>query len=165
MKPLSRAAAALAGVGLLMMAFLGVADIIGTQFLGRPVPGTVEITRGLMVFCIMLGLAHAEAQGKHIRVEIGVEHLPPRARRYFNVLAPLGMAILFALIAGFGWDALWKSVATGEYDEGSIALPLWPARLALAVGATMMAAQSVLRIREVWRAGPDETAERPLAPL
>lgn len=165
MKFLSRAAAGLAGVGLLIMAFLGVTDIVGTQFAGRPIPGTVEITRSLMVFCIMLGLAHAEAEGKHIRVEIGIDLLPRGIRRYFHVLAPLMMAILFAMIAWFGWDALRQSIESREYDEGSIAIPLWPARLALALGATMMVAQSILRIRDVSRVERDDSAEQPLAPL
>lgn len=165
MRGLSLAAARVAGIGLMVMACLGVADIIGTQFLGLPVPGTVEITRALMVFCIMLGLALAEADGKHIRVEILIERLPPKLRRYFNLLAPLSMAILFAAIAWFGWDALLQSVASKEYDEGSIAIPGWPSRLALAVGATMMVAQSIFRMREVFRDKAEKAQEQPLAPL
>ncbi|MEP6656179.1 MAG: TRAP transporter small permease [Betaproteobacteria bacterium] len=165
MTRLSLVAAGCAGVGLLCMAFLGVADIIGTQFLRRPIPGTVEITRGLMVFCIMLGLAQAEAEGKHIRVEVVIDLLPGRLRRYFNVLAPISMAILFGAIAWAGWDMVRQSIANREYDEGLIKLPLWPARLALAVGATMMVVQSLANVRRVLRRAVDQPQAQPLAPL
>ena len=165
MKRLSLLAAGCAGVGLLCMAFLGVADIIGTQFLRRPVPGTVELTRALMVFCIMLGLAQAEAEGKHIRVEVAIDLLPVRWRRYFNVLAPLSMAILFAAIAWGGWDMLRQSIANREYAEGLIKIPFWPARLALAVGATMMVLQSLANVRKVLRRAVDQPLDQPLAPL
>jgi TRAP-type C4-dicarboxylate transport system permease small subunit len=163
MKRLSFVAAGCAGFGLLYMAFLGVADIIGTQFLRRPIPGTVEVTRCLMVFCIMLGVAQAEAEGKHIRVEVAIDLLPLRVRRYFNVLAPLSMTILFGAIAIAGWDMLRQSIANHEYDEGLIHLPLWPARLALAVGATMMVLQSLANTRNVLRRAVDAPAH--LAPL
>jgi TRAP-type C4-dicarboxylate transport system permease small subunit len=147
------------------MAFLGVADIIGTQLLRRPIPGTVELTRGLMVFCIMLGVAQAEAEAKHIRVEVMIDLLPLRLRRYFNVLAPISMAILFGAIAWAGWDMLRQSIVNREYDEGLIRLALWPARLALAFGATLMAAQSLVNVRKVLRRTIDQPQGQPLAPL
>ena len=158
-------AARIAGVGLLLMALLGVADIIATQFLKSPIPGVVEITRGMMVFCIMLGLALAESDGKHIRVEIGLERLPARLRHYLNALAPISMAVLFALIAWFGWHAFWQSVVSKQYDQGSLQLPLWPARLALATGATLVALQALVRIARVLRQPTGRDGEQPLAPL
>jgi TRAP-type C4-dicarboxylate transport system permease small subunit len=165
MSRLSLAAAACAGVGLLFMALLGVADIIGTQFLRSPVHAAVELTRALMVFSIMLGVAQAEAQGKHIRVEVAVGLLPLRARRYFNVLAPLTMAILFAAIAWGGWDMLRQSIANREHSEGLIKIPFWPARLALAVGATLMVGQCLVNVRRVLRQAIDRPGEAVRPPL
>ena len=165
MTRLSLVAAACAGVGLLFMALLGVADIVGTQFLRSPVHGTVELTKALMVFCIMLGIAQAEAQGKHIRVEVAVALLPRRVQRYFDVLAPLSMAILFAAVAWGGWDMLRQSIANHEHSEGLMKIPFWPARLALAVGATMMVAQSLVNVRKVLRRAVDQPQDAVQPPL
>jgi TRAP-type C4-dicarboxylate transport system permease small subunit len=164
MNRLSLVAASLAGFGLLSMALLGVSDVIGTQFLRQPVPGTVELSKALMVFSIMLGVAKAEADGKHIRVAIATDRLPLRMRRIINLLAPLSMAVLFAAIAWGGWDMLRQSIANREYDEGLIQLPLWPARLALAIGATMMVAQCLINLRRGLRRAVDPP-DQPLAPL
>jgi len=163
MSRLSFVAAACAGVGLLFMAFLGVADIIGTQFLRSPISGTVEFTRQLMVFCIMLGVAQAEAEGKHIRVEVAIGLLPVAWRRYFNVLAPTSMAILFAAIAIFGWDMLRQGIVNREHAEGLIKIPFWPARLALALGATLMTLQCLVNARKVMRRNVEQREH--LAPL
>lgn len=141
---LSVMAASLSGVCLLFMGFLGVADIIGTHFLGRPIPGGVEITKALMVCVIMLGMALAEAQGRHIRVGVVAEHLPRRLQGPLEVLSHFAMAVMFAAIAWFGWDAFWGSIVRYEYDEGLIQVPLWPARLLLALGATLMTVQASL---------------------
>ena len=165
MTRLSLIAAACAGVGLMFMALLGVADIIGTQFFGKPVHGAVELTKGLMVFCIMLGIAQAEARGKHIRVEVAIGLLPRRAQRWFDVLAPLSMAILFAAVAWGGWDMLRQSIANQEHSEGLIKIPFWPARLALAVGATMMVAQCLVNVRKVLRRAVDQPLDSVQPPL
>lgn len=165
MTRLSLIAAACAGVGLMFMALLGVSDIVGTQFLGRPVQGAVELTKALMVFCIMLGIAQAEAQGKHIRVEVAIGLLPRRAQRWFDVLAPLSMAILFAAVAWGGWDMLRQSIANQEHSEGLIKLPFWPARLALAIGATLMVAQCLVNVRKVLRRAVDQPLDSVQPPL
>lgn len=165
MNRLSMIAAGCAGVGLLCIALLGVADIIGTQFLGRPVPGTLEITKTLLVFCILLGVAQAEADGKHIRVQVAVNAMPTRLSRVLDLLAPLSMAVFFGAIAWAGWDMLRQSVTSGEYDEGLIKLPLWPARLALAVGATLMTAQCLVNMVRRLRGSRVPQRDEPLAPL
>lgn len=147
---LTRLCSYLAGVALLGMAFLGVADIIGIELFASPVPGMVEITSALMVASIFLGMPITEARGQNIRVEVVVEMLLRPIRKLFDVLARISIAILFAFVAWFGWQSLVRSIVTNEYAEGLIHVPYWPARLALLIGAVLVVVQALAAaLREI----------------
>ena len=158
MKLISLASAGLAGAALVLMALIGTADIIGTQFLASPVPGTVEIISTLMVAGIALGLPLAQHARRHVRVEIFIDRLPARVRAALDILAQLSLALMLAGIAWMGWRMFLTSIATNEFAEGLIALPTWPARLALALGATLAVVQTILL---VLRPEPAEAATPP----
>jgi|KBSSwiStaDraftv2_1062776.scaffolds.fasta_scaffold973794_1 TRAP-type C4-dicarboxylate transport system permease small subunit len=144
MKLVSIAAAGLAGVALVLLAVIGTADVIGSQFLGRPVPGTVEIGSSLMVAGIALGLPLAQFARRHVRVEIFIDRLPPRSRAVLDFLAQLCLAVMLAGIAWLGWRMFLTSLATNEFSQGLIEVPMWPARLALALGATLAVVQTIV---------------------
>ena len=144
MKFISLAAAGLAGIALIMMALIGTADVIGSQFFGLPVPGTVEIGASLMVAGIALGLPMAQHARRHVRVEILVDRLPPRLRHALDILAQLSLALMLAGIAWMGWRMFLTSIATNEFSQGLIEISTWPARLALALGATLAVVQTIV---------------------
>jgi len=144
MKLVSIAAAGLAGVALVLLALIGTADVIGSQFLGRPVPGTVEIGSSLMVAGIALGLPLAQYARRHVRVEIFIDRLPPRPRAVLDFVAQLCLAVMLAGIAWLGWRMFLTSLATHEFSQGLIEVPMWPARLALALGATLAVVQTIV---------------------
>lgn len=146
MRHIIRWTAVLSGIGFLAMAFLGTADVIGTQFLGLPIPGTYEITKVLMVASLFFGIAMAQRERKHVRVELLVNRLPAGPRRIFDLIADLSMAAMFGLVAWFGWDSFVRAVVTDEYTQGLIEVRLWPSRLALVVGSVLLVAQALVMV-------------------
>ena len=146
MKFISLAAAGLAGGALILMALIGAADVIGSQFFGLPVPGTVELGEGLMVAGIALGLPLAQYARRHVRVEIVVDRFPPRLRGALDVVAQLCLALMLAGIAWMAWRMFLTSIATKEFSQGLIEIATWPARLALALGATLAVVQTIVLI-------------------
>jgi TRAP-type C4-dicarboxylate transport system permease small subunit len=153
---LTSACSYLAGIALLGMAFLGVADIIGIQVFASPVPGIVELTSSLMVASIFLGLPVTEARGQNVRVEVLVERAPHTLRRVLALLSRFSMALLFGLVAWFGSQSLIRSIETNEYAEGLIRVPYWPARLALVAGAALVVLQALSAAVREFRTGAVE---------
>lgn len=145
----------LAGASLLAMMLLGAIDIIGTKFFSRPVPGAYEATEALLVLTVFLALAHAQAFRQHIAVDLVVERLGPTARLALHVLAQALTLGVFAVIAWRGWVLGLRSLAIREYASGIIPFPVYPSKLALAVGATLMALQSLLDLVGAARDGRD----------
>ena len=132
-----------AGLALFMMMVIGAADAFFTKALSLPLPGVYELTETLMVMSAFLALALAQANRGHIRVTLFVGLLAPRLRAFFDVVGSVLTAVLFVGIAWFGWVSAVHSFNVGEFSPGSLPLPLWPARLALAIGASFMVIQSL----------------------
>jgi len=158
---LSRWFAYASGVALLAMGLLGTFDIIGTSFFGWPLPGTFEITSTLMVSSIFLGLAWTEVRGRHVRVEILLNLLPPRARRWVDAFASFSLALFFGFIVWFGAWSFWRSIATDEFAQGLIEVPLWPSRLILTLGALLVAIQALRSAGLILAGKPRDTGAPP----
>ncbi len=164
-----RACAFLSGIALLLMMIAGASDVIGTNLdlIGlpsQPVPAAFEFMATMMVVTVFLGTTLAQARRQHIRVEVIVNLLPPGGQRFMEVIQYLLSATMWGLIAWYGWMSGLHSVSVGEYAPGLINFPVWPARLILGFGATLMTLQCLFdiigvyapRFRAVDRDGADD---------
>lgn len=152
---LSRACAFLSGIALLLMMVAGASDVIGTNLdiiglQSQPVPAAFEFMAAMMVFTVFLGTALAQARRNHIRVEVIVNRLPPGGRKVMEAVQHTLSAVMWGLIAWYGWKPGIHSVSVGEYATGLINFPLWPARLILGVGATLMTVQCLFDVVGVY---------------
>lgn len=135
---------ALAGASLLLMVLLGAIDIIGTKFFDRPLPGTFEATEALMVLGVFLALPYTQAHRQHIAVDLLVSRVGPGGRRALDAFATLLTLSVFALIAWRGWVLALTSFSVREYASGILRFPVYPAKFALAVGASLMVLQALV---------------------
>jgi TRAP-type C4-dicarboxylate transport system permease small subunit len=158
---IERFAAALAGLAVAAMMLIGLADVLGTNLLGRPVPAAVELTESLMVVAIFLALALSQRQGRQIRVDLISARLSVRGRSTLAIVAALLGALVYSAIGWWGQQALGDSLRSGETSAGLWPFALWPSRAALVAGAGLMSAQC---LAEGWqairtlRAGADPAA-------
>lgn len=117
-------------VGLALLVF---ADVVGRGVFLQPVPGTKEILQNSIVMITFLQFPLAVYSGAMLRTPILLEALPPRGRVF---LRGVGGLLAFAVLASLVW-ATWpeflKAYAIGEYEgEGSLRVPTWPVRGAIA---------------------------------
>jgi len=145
----------LSGLALLLMMVAGAADVIGTNLdlvglPSKPIPATFEFMATMMVVTVFLAAALGQARRNHIRVEVLAKMLPPAGQRLLNMLQHTLSVGMWTLIAWYGWQSGMHSVAVGEYAPGLINFPVWPARLVLGFGATLMALQCVFDLLAVF---------------
>lgn len=140
----------LAGLSLLLMAVIGALDVIGSGF-GKPVVGAYELIETLMVVTIFMSVAAAQQKGAHINVELVKHMLGARAQAALALLGILVSGGLFLLVAYYGWFATLKSFASGEIRQGQLGFPVWPARLALALGSSLMVLQCLVQAASTLR--------------
>jgi TRAP-type C4-dicarboxylate transport system permease small subunit len=131
----------LGGVGMLAAMFLGTADVVGTQFLGWPIPGAVELTESTMVLIVFGALAFVQIRRGHIRVELVYSHMGPRVRSAMDALADLAAMVFFGLLL---WQAIGEAMLSLRIREATLGLirfPLYPARWTIVVGTGLLIVQ------------------------
>ncbi|WP_299416159.1 TRAP transporter small permease [uncultured Sulfitobacter sp.] len=135
----------------LLAAIMGLTffDVIGRNFFGRSVLGTVEtvsLMMGALVFC---GLAITELHRRHIVVET-FQGIFPKPVRRVSVIANSALAV------GVSWLLLEQLFVktVSVFTEGEftmiLKLPYWPASILMLVGLALFFVLLVLRlIREI----------------
>jgi len=89
----------IAGVGLVGMLLLIVADVIGIKIFNSPVPGGIETVAFLAVVAIGFAVARTQVMRGHVAVEFIVERFPRRLKmvtEIFTVLLSVGLAAVLA---------------------------------------------------------------------
>lgn len=143
----------LAGASLLLMMLIGAIDIVGTKVFNRPLAGTFEATEALMVLGVFLALAQTQRRHQHIAVELVTTRLGSGPRQALDLLAQLLTFGIFGLVAWQGWVLGLASLEIREYAPGIVQFPVYPSKLALAVGATLTVLQSVVDVLIAARGG------------
>lgn len=134
----------MSGIAMLLMMLAGSIDIIGTNVFAQPLPAAFEFVATMMVVVVFFALSLAQARKAHIRVEVLYQRMPPFLQFTVDVIQYLLTAVFFGLIAYFGWKAAALGFSQGEYASGIVNFPIWPARFALAIGASLMALQCLI---------------------
>ena len=124
-----------------LMVIITILDVLSRHLLHRPVPGVIELNEVLMVGIVFFGLAMAQKEKAHIRAELFVSRMKPKLRRFFDLLALILSTCFWVILLTQALPRAWQSYLTGEYREGLIKFPIWPARWALAIGILIMCLQ------------------------
>jgi TRAP-type C4-dicarboxylate transport system permease small subunit len=138
-----------------------VTDVARRTLTGRSVPGMVELVETFMALEVFLGLAHAEAEGVHVRMSLVTNLMAFRIRR---LVKTFGMAVCVLGSVWFAWGSTVRAIdatAVAEVKPGLLRFPVWPARWAIAFGFAVLIVEYVARVWEEWHAEPS-LAERPL---
>jgi len=151
MMKLNLGCAVLSGVALLLMMLVGALDVVGTNLdiiglTSFPIPAAFEFMATMMVVSVFLAMSLGQARRTHIRVEVLVDKLPRPLRRLADLIRHALSMVFFLCIAYFGALSALHSFNVGEYAPGIINFPIWPARVVLAVGASLISLQCLLDI-------------------
>jgi TRAP-type mannitol/chloroaromatic compound transport system permease small subunit len=125
-------------LGLIAAMLVGVADVVGTEFLGRPVLGTLEFTESTMVLVVFGALAYAQQRRAHIRVELLYGQVGPRGKSFMEAVTHIVAFIFFTLVGWQGYVELVYSWEIMESTMGSVRFPLYPARSLLLLGVLLL---------------------------
>jgi len=97
----------IAGVAMVAMLALIVADIIAAKVFKWPIPGGIEMVSFLGVIVIAFAIAHTQVLRGHIEVEFLTMRLSQKAQKVIAIIVYLLSMALFVLLA-------WKSFDYGH---------------------------------------------------
>lgn len=127
----ARTLSVVAGILLLGLILLTIADVVSRNARDRSIVGTVDIATMLLVAIAFLGLASAAADGRHVAVELFESRVGVRTRLVFSMLRTL-LLIGLGLLLTWGLSEVLVSAANrGETTNDILRLPTWPAKVVL----------------------------------
>lgn len=134
-----------AGVALVGMLALTVADITGRSAFNNPVPGTVEVTSLTLVVVVFLALAHSEDLGDHITIDLIYVRIGDRAKKVLDVFSDLlGVAVL-ALMAYQLYRFGFRNIESGA-ESPVLQWPVWPFVFVASLGALGYASATAFKV-------------------
>jgi C4-dicarboxylate transporter DctQ subunit len=136
-------------VGLLGLCALviGVWQVISRYFIPtRSISYGEEVTVYLIVWAIMIVSSQLVRSDGHVRPDLVLRIMPPRARRWveaFNCLLAIGFS---AGLVWYGWQIVDTALLIDEHSSTDLQFPMWVYYLALPTGAGLMAARYIIRL-------------------
>lgn len=110
------------------------ADVLRRYFTGASIPGVTEMGEILMVGSVFCGLAYAESQKAHVNVTLFLDHLPPRLGYILNIIGLIIVLIILIWMVVVTSERALVSIAQNEFRFGLVRVPVWPGRIAIALG-------------------------------
>ena len=132
--------------------FIMTADVTARAF-KWPLLGAVELSEIAMGLMVFLGWAYTQQQKRHITIDILYVHYPNWAQRILNVFNPVIGVVFMLIVAWLAYDFAMYSKISTETTE-NLALPVWPFKLSVFVGAITFCLQLIFElvdaIRNYW---------------
>jgi TRAP-type C4-dicarboxylate transport system permease small subunit len=147
------------GIASVLIASFGTADAVSSVLRGRPLAGVVEFTQLALVTLVFTAQPYVLVSRAHIRLDL-IKYSRGSVGDWLSRILTYGTALLsYGLIAYSSWPSFWSSVSAREATEGIIALPVYPVKGLLFLGAAISFAIIVFLIaRSIYRGAGNRTS-------
>jgi TRAP-type C4-dicarboxylate transport system permease small subunit len=148
---LSRVASYVAMVTVIAMMLLTVTDVTLLYVFTRPISGVSEITEYMLAICL-LGIVPCALENRHIKVDIIVENLPPKAAAVLEAVTLFISIIMGAIMTwrsfGGGVFAIQNGVASAMLEVPAFPF-YWVVGLSFGLMVVVMISMFIKRIAQV----------------
>lgn len=140
---ISRFEAVLLAIGVLIMATVSVANVIGRFAFGESLFFAEELNQFLIVLITFVGIGYAARKGRHIRMSAIYDSLPDFWRKGLMVVIALSTAAAMFLLAYYSYIYIEKVYATGRIAP-SLRVPIYLTFLWVPIGFVITGIQYLL---------------------
>lgn len=138
---------AVAGGGVLVLFMVLLSVDAGLRYIAdRPLLGIYESSESALVLIIFFCFAYTELTDGHIRAELLVSRLPTKVRAIIEMFTDLCTFSLVGFISLLAVQETHSAIIWRQTTYGIVSIPLWPTKLAMAVGSIAFALQLIRRI-------------------
>lgn len=141
---LALSAAVLSGLGILALTVMTLVNLWIRNTGGGGIPDAVGWGEVGVAAIAYLGLAFTQNLNAHVSTTVVVRLLSPKVRK---VLTAIWMIVACLLIAWVGWETTQAAMESfGRMEARFGAVPVWPAKIAIAVGMWLLFLELVTQL-------------------
>lgn len=130
---------------LFVMGFVG-AEVVMRYVFNSPIPGHLEGSELLMPIIVFLALSYTQATDGHVGMDLVLDALAPKARRYAMIATLFVALFVCAVLAYFSAK---NALQLLKYDDVTMTPPYfktWPAAAAIPLGYILTSIRMYLQI-------------------
>lgn len=105
-----------------------------------------ELVTYLLMFAAFCGAAYGLQNGDHVKIDLVVDRLGPRTRRFVRLIAAILGFCFVAAVAVMAFEMWWESTAENRTSGSAWDVPLTFPHSVLPVGMTLVALQYLVVI-------------------
>ena len=113
-------------------------EITIRTFWGRPIMGTIEIIQYCLLFITFLGAAWLLREDGHIKMDIVLSRLRPRAQVFLNIITSTVCAIICLVVTWYGVKVTWYSFQINYRAISELEIPLVTILFIIPVGSFLL---------------------------
>lgn len=134
-----------AGILLLGLMLLTVADVISRNVRGISILGVVDISTLLLVGIAFLGLGSAEITGKNVSVTLVEKPLGLRAKTALSIGRLVALAVITVVLVFGLVESAYSAFDRAETTNAILLLPTWQTKVVLFIAFAVFLIAAVLR--------------------
>lgn len=140
--------ALLGGVLLVAVGGLISYEVVARFLFNAPTTWILDVSIYLTMWATFLAVGHTLRAGAHIRMDLYVRRLAPRARRATDAVVAVLALAFSALLTWQGLQSIADAVRLGEVTLSTIRVPLWVPLAAIPTGGLILVAGWLLCLRD-----------------
>jgi TRAP-type C4-dicarboxylate transport system permease small subunit len=134
-----------AGIILVVMGGSILIEIVMRYLFNRPTRWVVEFSEYMLLYMAFLAGAWVLRSEGHVKVDMLVEVLPPRAQAVLYRATSWVGALVCGLFFGFSATFTWETFETGEVLFRAVHVPKWAVLAVIPVGLLLLTLQFIRR--------------------
>jgi TRAP-type C4-dicarboxylate transport system permease small subunit len=138
--------AAISGIVVMIMMVYTTVDVGGRYLARHPMPAAYEMTIIFLIYITYFGVTLVQARGGHMRLGFLYEKAGPRGKSLIDLFSVLFGLFIVGIITWQGWVWAIESWQIQEVTMGIYTVPVFPGRIALAIGSTIFIIQYIIDV-------------------
>lgn len=130
---------------LLIFALLLV-EVIRRYIFNSPTVWANEFTQMLFGAYVVLCGGHILASGGHVNVDIIFSRLSRKTQAKVDIITSFLFFMFCVMMVYYGGSLAWESLSTFEHSQSAWNPPIYPAKLAIPVGAALLLIQGIAKL-------------------
>ena len=148
---IERIFALISGFAAFSLMFMAVWSVGGRTLFNRPLPGYVDWVEAAMPLIAFMGIAYAQRDGTHIRMDILIGRLRGRALWFAELISVILIFLLMVALVWGSWAHFersfdWNAPMWSRDSSMDIGLPLWPAKILAPIAFSILCARLLIQI-------------------
>ena len=132
------------GIGILLMGLIISYEVVCRYVFNSPTRWTQEVSIYLFMWTMLAASSYTLQVGKHVRVDLLIEHMQPRTRTIFEIITGVIGMIYCAIISVQAYEMLQMSIKYEKLSATLLRVPLWIPQSALLIGFVLLTFQFLL---------------------